>query len=45
MVEDSAELTLLGFKTDKPEGYGRIICEDGKPVRIAEHKDMMPVSD
>ena len=39
MVEDSAELTLLGFNTDKPEGYGRIICEDGKPVRIVEHKD------
>ena len=39
MVEDSADLTLLGFNTDTPEGYGRIICEDGKPVSIVEHKD------
>ena len=39
MVEDSADITLLGFMTDTPDGYGRIICEDGKPVAIIEHKD------
>ncbi len=39
MVEDSAGLTLLGFNTDTPEGYGRIISKDGKPVSIVEHKD------
>ena len=39
MVEDSADITLLGFKTDIPDGYGRIICEDNKPIAIIEHKD------
>jgi bifunctional UDP-N-acetylglucosamine pyrophosphorylase/glucosamine-1-phosphate N-acetyltransferase len=39
MINDSADLTLLGFFTDTPDGYGRIICEDGKPVNIIEHKD------
>lgn len=39
MVEDSTDITLLGFMTDTPEGYGRIICEDDNPVAIIEHKD------
>ena len=39
MVGDSSDITLLGFMTDTPDGYGRIICEDGKPIAIIEHKD------
>ncbi len=39
MVEDSADVTLLGFKAENPDGYGRIICQDGRPIEIVEHKD------
>lgn len=39
MVQDGSDVTLLGFHTPAPDGYGRIICEKGRPVGIVEHKD------
>lgn len=32
-----ANVAVLGFHTDKPDGYGRLVEEDGKLVRIREH--------
>ncbi len=34
-----ADIALLGFETDEPTGYGRLIIEDGRLVAIVEEKD------
>lgn len=34
-----ADIALLGFETDSPTGYGRLIIEDGRLVAIVEEKD------
>jgi bifunctional UDP-N-acetylglucosamine pyrophosphorylase/glucosamine-1-phosphate N-acetyltransferase len=39
-VEDSADICVLGFHTDQPDGYGRLVCDStGKLTAIIEHKD------
>ncbi len=32
-----ANVAVLGFRTDRPDGYGRMVEEGGKLVRIREH--------
>ncbi|SCM77055.1 Bifunctional protein GlmU (Includes: UDP-N-acetylglucosamine pyrophosphorylase; Glucosamine-1-phosphate N-acetyltransferase) [uncultured Pleomorphomonas sp.] len=34
-----ADIALLGFTTDAPTGYGRLIVEDGRLVAIVEERD------
>lgn len=34
-----ADIALLGFKTETPTGYGRLIVRDGRLVAIVEEKD------
>ncbi|PIO96735.1 bifunctional UDP-N-acetylglucosamine diphosphorylase/glucosamine-1-phosphate N-acetyltransferase GlmU [Pleomorphomonas carboxyditropha] len=34
-----ADIALLGFTTDAPTGYGRLIIEDGRLVAIVEERD------
>lgn len=34
-----ADIALLGFATDEPTGYGRLIIKDGRLVAIVEEKD------
>lgn len=34
-----ADIALLGFATDDPTGYGRLIVKDGRLVAIVEEKD------
>lgn len=34
-----ADIALLGFATDEPTGYGRLIIRDGRLVAIVEEKD------
>jgi bifunctional UDP-N-acetylglucosamine pyrophosphorylase/glucosamine-1-phosphate N-acetyltransferase len=34
-----ADIALLGFKTDTPTGYGRLIVRDGRLTAIVEEKD------
>ena len=38
-VRDGAHLAVLGFETDDPHGYGRLVIEDGTLVRIVEERD------
>ncbi|MCM5553271.1 bifunctional UDP-N-acetylglucosamine diphosphorylase/glucosamine-1-phosphate N-acetyltransferase GlmU [Pleomorphomonas sp. NRK KF1] len=34
-----ADIALLGFQTESPTGYGRLIIKDGRLVAIVEEKD------
>ncbi|MBP1850079.1 bifunctional UDP-N-acetylglucosamine diphosphorylase/glucosamine-1-phosphate N-acetyltransferase GlmU [Rhizobium halophytocola] len=34
-----ADIVVIGFNTDKPTGYGRLIVRDGELVAIREEKD------
>src|SRR5680860_1192777 len=34
-----ADVGVLGFRTDAPTGYGRLLEKDGELVAIREHKD------
>lgn len=34
-----ADIAVIGFRTDNPHGYGRLIEHDGTLVAIREHKD------
>ena len=36
-IAGGASVAVLGFNTDKPDGYGRLVEENGKLVRIREH--------
>lgn len=38
-LELGADIVVLGFRTDEPTGYGRLIEKDGELVAIREHKD------
>jgi len=38
------KLALLTVELDNPTGYGRIVREDGRIVRIVEHKDADPAT-
>ncbi|MFK7902520.1 MAG: bifunctional UDP-N-acetylglucosamine diphosphorylase/glucosamine-1-phosphate N-acetyltransferase GlmU [Nitratireductor sp.] len=38
-LANGADVVVLGFKTDDPTGYGRLVEENGKLVAIREHKD------
>ncbi len=38
-LADGAAVAVLGFRTSEPDGYGRLILEDGELVAIREHKD------
>lgn len=38
-LEHGANVAVLGFRTGEPDGYGRLIEEDGELVAIREHKD------
>lgn len=37
-----ADIALLGFTTDCPAGYGRLIIEDGRLIAVVEEKDAAP---
>ncbi|WP_370675507.1 bifunctional UDP-N-acetylglucosamine diphosphorylase/glucosamine-1-phosphate N-acetyltransferase GlmU [Pleomorphomonas sp. PLEO] len=39
-----ADIALLGFTTDTPTGYGRLIVEDNRLVAIVEEKDADPAT-
>lgn len=36
------ELAALGFRTDDPTGYGRMMCDGDRLLGIVEHKDATP---
>ena len=36
---EGADVVALGFETDDPKGYGRMVVRDGKLARIVEEKD------
>ena len=38
-LAEGAAVAVMGFRTDAPDGYGRLIEEDGQLVAIREHKD------
>ena len=38
-LEGGIDLVVVGFETDAPAGYGRLIVEDGALERIVEDKD------
>lgn len=39
-VQGGADICVLGFHTDQPDGYGRLVCDrTGKLTAIIEHKD------
>lgn len=39
LCENSTDLTLLAFKADNPEGYGRVVTDGKKVKEIVEEKD------
>jgi bifunctional UDP-N-acetylglucosamine pyrophosphorylase/glucosamine-1-phosphate N-acetyltransferase len=41
-VGQGAAIAVLGFRTDRPAGYGRLIEKDGALVAIREDKDCSP---
>ena len=38
-LADGAAVVVLGFETENPTGYGRLLEDNGKLVAIREHKD------
>lgn len=38
-LAQGADVAVLGFKTDTPHGYGRMLEKDGRLIAIREHKD------
>lgn len=34
-----ADLAVLGFRTENPDGYGRLLVENGQLLAIREHRD------
>ena len=42
-LEAGADLVVIGFETDKPTGYGRLLLDDrGGLIGIREEKDASP---
>jgi bifunctional UDP-N-acetylglucosamine pyrophosphorylase/glucosamine-1-phosphate N-acetyltransferase len=38
-LADGADIVVIGFHTDKPTGYGRLLVKDGELIAIREEKD------
>ncbi|PKA39626.1 bifunctional N-acetylglucosamine-1-phosphate uridyltransferase/glucosamine-1-phosphate acetyltransferase [Rhizobium sullae] len=38
-LADGCDIVVLGFHTDKPTGYGRLLVKDGELIAIREEKD------
>ena len=38
-LADGADVVVIGFHTDKPNGYGRLLVKDGELIAIREEKD------
>ncbi len=38
-LADGADVAVIGFRTDNPDGYGRLIEENGELIAIREHRD------
>ncbi len=38
-LADGADVAVLGFDTENPDGYGRLIERDGQLIAIREHKE------
>ncbi len=38
-LADGAEVAVIGFRTENPHGYGRLIERDGELVAIREHRE------
>lgn len=38
-IADGAVVAVMGFHSEQPEGYGRLIVENGELAAIREHKD------
>ncbi|MCB1446379.1 MAG: bifunctional UDP-N-acetylglucosamine diphosphorylase/glucosamine-1-phosphate N-acetyltransferase GlmU [Rhizobiaceae bacterium] len=41
-VRAGFDAAVIGFETDRPTGYGRLLVEDGELVAIREEKDATP---
>lgn len=41
-VRDGFDAAVIGFRTDRPTGYGRLLERDGELVAIREEKDATP---
>lgn len=41
-VRSGFDVAVIGFETDKPTGYGRLLTENGELVAIREEKDATP---
>jgi bifunctional UDP-N-acetylglucosamine pyrophosphorylase/glucosamine-1-phosphate N-acetyltransferase len=41
-VRAGFDVAVIGFETDKPTGYGRLLTQDGELVAIREEKDATP---
>ena len=39
LLADGVDVAVLGFRTDNPTGYGRLLEKNGELVAIREHKD------
>ncbi|MBL4890965.1 MAG: NTP transferase domain-containing protein, partial [Rhizobiaceae bacterium] len=39
LLAAGVDVAVLGFRTDNPTGYGRLLEKDGELVAIREHKD------
>lgn len=42
VLEKGADVAVMGFETDYPAAYGRLIEQDGKLIKIVEAKDASP---
>jgi bifunctional UDP-N-acetylglucosamine pyrophosphorylase/glucosamine-1-phosphate N-acetyltransferase len=38
-LADGADIVVIGFHTDRPTGYGRLLVKDGELIAIREEKD------
>jgi bifunctional UDP-N-acetylglucosamine pyrophosphorylase/glucosamine-1-phosphate N-acetyltransferase len=38
-LADGADVVVIGFHTDRPTGYGRLLVKDGELIAIREEKD------
>jgi bifunctional UDP-N-acetylglucosamine pyrophosphorylase/glucosamine-1-phosphate N-acetyltransferase len=41
-VRSGFDVAVIGFETDKPTGYGRLLTENGELIAIREEKDATP---
>ncbi|MGO8656714.1 bifunctional UDP-N-acetylglucosamine diphosphorylase/glucosamine-1-phosphate N-acetyltransferase GlmU, partial [Rhizobium ruizarguesonis] len=38
-LADGSDVVVIGFHTDRPSGYGRLLVKDGELIAIREEKD------